>query len=162
MVCRQTLINTARIDYEFHGLELSASTSAAFERRNFMPCKPVCKLCEKLILSQSVSFSNGVLTVNLPAGSYDNGCKYCVVVAQAIPANTTISAPVVFTIGSNTRTYPLVKQDCAPVTACGIRSRTKYSVMVSTGVSGGVFKMMGKPCCSPDNALPSLIGSDQV
>ena len=65
-----------------------------------MACKPVCKLCDKLVISQSVTFAGGNLVVNLPAGSYNNGCKYCIVVAQAIPAETTINAPVVATIGT--------------------------------------------------------------
>ena len=58
-----------------------------------MACKPVCKLCDKLVLFQSVTFAGGNLVINLPAGSYGNGCKYCIVVAQAIPATTTINAP---------------------------------------------------------------------
>mgnify|MGYP002509330394 CR=1 FL=1 len=103
-----------------------------------MSCKPICKLCDKLIFSQAVTFAAGTLTVNLPAGSYQNGCKYCVVIAQTIPTTATIAAPVVFTIGTGTETYPLVNRCCAPVTACGIRSRTRYSVVVATDAAGGI------------------------
>lgn len=124
-----------------------------------MSCKPICKLCDKLIFSQAVTFAAGTLTVNLPAGSYQNGCKYCVVIAQAIPTTATIAAPVVFTIGTGTETYPLVNRCCAPVTACGIRSRTRYSVVVATDAAGGTFKMLGKPCCSPDYALHAIDGT---
>ena len=124
-----------------------------------MSCKPICKLCDKLIFSQAVTFAGGTLTVNLPAGSYQNGCKYCVVIAQAIPTASTIAAPVVFTIGTGTETYPLVNRCCAPVTACGIRSRTRYSVVVATDAAGGTFKMLGKPCCSPDYALLAIDGT---
>ena len=70
-------------------------------------CNNVCKLCDKLVISQAVTFANGTLTVNLPAGSYGDGCVYCIVVAQTIPAATTITAPVVITIGDGTATYPL-------------------------------------------------------
>lgn len=49
-----------------------------------MACKSVCRLCDKLVLSQSVTFADGALVINLPAGSYKNGGKYCIVVAQAI------------------------------------------------------------------------------
>ena len=59
-----------------------------------MACKAVCKLCDRLVISQAVTFANGVLTINLPAGTYNNGCKYCIVIAQTIPAATTITAPV--------------------------------------------------------------------
>lgn len=127
-----------------------------------MNCKPVCKLCDRLVISQAVTFAGGTLTVNLPAGSYSNGCKYCVVIAQTIPAATTITSPVVFTIGTGTEEYPLVNRCCAPVTACGIRTRTKYSVVVSTSATGANFKMLGKPCCAPDNSLAAIDGTAPV
>lgn len=68
-----------------------------------MACKNVCKLCDKLVLSQAVTFAGGNLVINLPAGSYGNGCKYCIVVAQAIPSTATINAPVLTRIYKNTR-----------------------------------------------------------
>ena len=76
-----------------------------------MDCNNVCRLCDRLILSQAVTFAGGTLTINIPAGSYNNGAKYCIVVAQAIPAATTINAPVVITIGSGTMQYPLVNPE---------------------------------------------------
>ena len=118
----------------------------------------VGKLCDRFILSQAVTFADGTLTINLPAGSYADGCKYCIVVAQAIPAETTIVAPVVITIGDGTTEYPLTNRCCAQVTACGIRTRTRYAVVVSTSATGGTFKMLGNPCCSPDNRLAALDG----
>lgn len=42
-----------------------------------MACKPVCKLCDHLVLSQSVTFTGGNLVINLPVGAYNNGEKYC-------------------------------------------------------------------------------------
>lgn len=122
-------------------------------------CKNVCKLCDRLIISDAVTFADDVLTVDLPAGSYSDKCKYCIVIAQAIPAATTIAAPVVFTIGGGTETYPLVNRCCVPVTACGIRTRTKYSTVLSTTATGATFKMLGSPCCSPDNRLRSVDGT---
>ena len=68
-----------------------------------MSCKPVCKLCDRLVLSQAVTFTGGTLEINLPAGSYNNGEKYCIVVAQAIPETTTINAPVYITSGPGQR-----------------------------------------------------------
>lgn len=124
-----------------------------------MSCSNVCKLCDRLIISESVTFAAGTLTINIPAGSYADGCKYCIVVAQTIPAATTITAPVVITIGTGTETYPLVNRCCAQVTACAIRTRTKYSTVVSTDATGGTFKLLGKPCCSPNNALPAIDGT---
>lgn len=124
-----------------------------------MACKPVCKLCDRLVISQAVTFDGTSLVINLPAGSYNDGCKYCIVVAQAIPATTTITAPVVISIGTGTVQYPLTNRCCAQVTACGIRTRTRYAVRVATDATGGMFKMLGNPCCSPSNALAAIDGT---
>ena len=119
----------------------------------------VCRECSRLIRSQTVTFDGTNLVINIPAGSYDNGCRYCIVVAQAIPATTTINAPVVITIGAGTVLYPLTNRCCAQVTACGIRTRTRYAVCVSTTATGGSFKMLGNPCCSPSNVLSFIDGT---
>ena len=124
-----------------------------------MQCKDVCNLCKNLVISQGISFTNGNLVVNLPAGSYADGRKICVIFAQTIPAETTINAPVLFTIGDGTETYPLTNKCCNSITACGIRTRTKYSVVVSTNATGGVFRMLGKPYCTPDNRLSAINGT---
>lgn len=122
-------------------------------------CKTICKLCPRLVISQSVTYADGVLTVNLPAGSYQNGCKYCIVIAQSIPATTIIGAPVVATIGTGTVQYPLVKCNCKQLTACALRTRTRYSVVVETTPTGGSLKLLGRPCCEPNNDLASIDGT---
>ena len=119
----------------------------------------VCKLCDRLILSQAVTFADGTLTINLPAGTYNRGEIYCIVVAQSIPAATTITAPVVITIGDGTEEYPLTTCNCAQVTACGIRTRTRYTTRVATSATGGSFRMLGRPCCSPSYALTGIDGT---
>lgn len=124
-----------------------------------MACKPVCQLCRHLVLSQAVTFADGTLIINLPAGAYNNCEKYCIVVAQAIPDTTTINAPVVITIGTGTVQYPLTTKACRAVTACGIRTRTRYSTCVVTNATGGTFRMLGQPCCSPNNQLTSIDGT---
>ena len=127
-----------------------------------MACKNVCRLCDKLIISTAVAFTGGNLVITIPAGSYNNNCKYCIVVAQAIPATTTINAPVVIQIGTGAQLYPLTKFNCRPVTACGIRTRTKYSVCVETTPTSAIFKMLGNPCCQPNNDLRSVNGTAPV
>lgn len=124
-----------------------------------MSCKPVCSLCPRLIISQTVTFTGGNVVVNIPAGSYRNGGKYCIVIAQAIPVAATINAPVVITIGTGTEQYPLTNRCCAQVTACGIRTRTRYSAVVSTNPTGGTFRLLGKTCPCPDNSLASIDGT---
>lgn len=83
-----------------------------------MNCPTVHSLCDNLIISQAVSFSDSTLTINLPSGTYGNGDKYCLVVAQDIPDTTTINANVVITIGTDTTTYPLINCDGTNVNAC--------------------------------------------
>lgn len=108
-----------------------------------MSCKNTCSLCRRLILSQSVTFTSGTLTVNLPAGTYNNGEKYCIVIAQAVPSTATINAPVVITIGAGSDTYPLLTSCCSQATASDIRSRTKYATRLVTSASGASFRMLG-------------------
>lgn len=122
-------------------------------------CKPVCKLCNRLVISQAVTFSGGTLIVNLPAGSYNDSERYCVVIAQAIPTTATVGAPVVFTIGAGTEQYPLTKCNCAQATVCNIRTRTRYAVRVSTTPTGGIFRLLGRVCSAQNNGLRSINGT---
>ena len=124
-----------------------------------MACKPVCKLCDRLVISQEVTFTGGNLVIKLPAGSYNNREKYCIVAAQSIPDTTTINAPVFVTIGTGTQLYPLADRCCAQLTACAIRTRTRYSTVVSTNGTGGTFKLLGSACPCPTNDLPSINGT---
>lgn len=128
-----------------------------------MACKNVCKLCDRLIISTAVTFTAGTgLTITIPEGSYQDGCKYCIVVAQTIPAATTITAPVFIQIGDGTELYPLNKCDCTQATACSIRTRTKYSTRVETSATTGVFKLLGNIPCSPNNNLTAIDGTAPV
>ena len=115
------------------------------------------RVCDRLIISSAVTFANGTLTINLPDGNYADREKYCIVVAQAIPATATITAPVVVTIGDDTTTYPLLNSDCSTVYACSINTRTRYTVCVFTDITSGVFRLMGKlPCSRCASNLASL------
>ena len=125
-----------------------------------MACKNVCRLCDNLIISTAVAFTAGTgLVITIPEGSYSDGCKYCIVVAQTIPAATTITAPVFIQIGTGTELYPLTKCDCTQATACSIRTRTKYSTRVETSATSGVFKLLGKVACAPNNNLLAIDGT---
>ena len=96
-----------------------------------------CRLCKRLVISQAVTYASGVLTINLPAGAYEDGQRYCMVIAQAIPADAIIGAPVVVTIGTGTVQYPLTKANCVQAVAANLRTRTRYPVCVSTSATGG-------------------------
>lgn len=123
-----------------------------------MSCPNYKRICDRLIISNSVTFTDDTLVINIPAGTYLDREKYCIVVAQNIPDTTTINAPVVITIGDDTETtYPLVNCDCTNATACSINRRTRYSVVVKTDIASGVFALKGKlPCSQCGNNLASL------
>ena len=124
-----------------------------------MACPTVCKLCNRLVISTAVTYTEGTgLIITIPQNSYEDGEKYCIVIAQNIPTNTPISAPVFIQIGDGTVYYPLDKCDCSQATACGLRTRTRYSTKVVTNPNSGAFRLMGKICCSPNNDLASING----
>lgn len=115
-----------------------------------MSCKRICKICKNLIISQSLTFSEGNLIIGIPEGSYEDGERVCIVVAQNLPTNTTINANVVIQIGNGDALYPVTKCDCAPLSACAIKSRTKYSMIVRTTVDSATFKLLGNISCKTD------------
>ena len=124
-----------------------------------MACKNICRLCDHLVISQSVEYATGVLTVNIPAGSYENCDKYCLIIAQAIPAEAIVGAPVVITIGEGTVTYPLLLCNGVQMTAGTLRTRTKYSTVVQTNTTGGSFRLLGKICFQQNNNLQAIDGT---
>lgn len=124
-----------------------------------MACNNVCRLCDKLIISTAVNYdaTTNELIIGLPAGTtYYNNNKYCIVVAQPIPTTTPISALVTVAIGTDPTRYPLVRRNCQQAIACNIRTRTKYSVCVSTNTVSGVFRLLGDIGCCGAEVLPSL------
>lgn len=124
-----------------------------------MACKNVCRLCDHLAISTAVSFTGGNLVITLPDNSYRDGEKVCIVIAQTIPAETTINAPVVVQIGTGTELYPLTTRNCAQVSACGVRTRTRYATRVVTSATSATFRMLGNPSCSPNYNLQSINGT---
>ena len=124
-----------------------------------MACRNVCRLCDHLAISTAVAFTDGNLVITLPADSYRNGEKVCIVIAQAIPEETTINAPVVIQIGDGTEQYPLTTRCCAQVSACGVRTRTRYATRVITSATGATFRLLGNPSCTPNYNLQSINGT---
>lgn len=123
-----------------------------------MACKNICKLCNKLILSTAIAYTAPNLVVTIPQGSYMDGEKYCIVLAQTIPTTTPVDAPVVIQVGDGTELYPLTSCDCRPVTARAVRTRTKYSTVVKTTATSGVFRLLGHLCNLTDG-LNSIDGT---
>ena len=121
--------------------------------------KRCCNECPKMIYVNTVTFAGGVLTLNFRAGSYRDGERFCFVITENIPDETTINAPVVITIGDGTVEYPLNDRCCAQLTAAALRTRTRYATRVNTTPTGGSFNLIGKACCTPDNSLAAIDGT---
>lgn len=124
-----------------------------------MSCKPICRLCDRIRISTAVNVVDGNVVIDIPSGSYNNNGKYCVIVAQNIPNTAPIGANMLITIGGGTVQYPLVDCNCRPVNVCAIRTRTRYAMRVETTATGGVFRMLGRGCCAPNNNLTSINGT---
>ena len=115
------------------------------------------KLCRNLVISESVTFTSPNLIINIPAGTYNNGQKYCLVVAQDIPTTTTYNATVGITIGSDTTIYPLVNSNCTNVSVNEIVTKGIYPCIVRTNIQNGVFKLIdGCNCCRTCRAASSI------
>lgn len=122
-----------------------------------MPHRNVCRLCDRLIISDAVTYTAPNLIIDIPDGTYLNGEKYCIVVNQPIPAETTITAPVFISIGGVTTTlYPLNRCTGTQALASGIETRTKYSTRVVTNTTSGTFQLIGCINENRSGVLPSL------
>lgn len=116
------------------------------------------KICPNTIISDSVTVVTDTLVIDIPDATYINGCKYGLVVAQAIPDDATYNMPVAISIGGDTTTvYPLVTCCGTQVVARQIATRYRYPVQVVTSATSGVFKVLGGLMfyCKSNN-LPSL------
>lgn len=116
------------------------------------------KICPNTIISDSVTVVTDTLVIDIPDANYFNGCKYGLVIAQAIPDEATYNMPVAVSIGGDTTTvYPLVTCCGTQVVARQIATRYRYPVQVVTSATSGVFRVLGGLMfyCSNTN-LPSL------
>lgn len=121
-----------------------------------------CRLCKNLVISDAVTVvtvdGTDTLVIDIPAGGcYCDGNKVCLVVAQNIPATATITQPVAISIGGDTTTvYPILNCDCTQVTACAIRTRTKYALCIQTTVDSAVFRSIKPLPCYPAMTLAAI------
>lgn len=120
-----------------------------------------CRLCPNIVISTAVTVitidGTDTLVIDVPAGFYRDNCRYCLVVAQTIPTTATISMPVAISIGGDTTVvYPIVNCDCSQVTACAIRTRTKYGLRLSTSATSAVFKTIKRLSGYPQETLVTI------
>ena len=131
-------------------------------------CIKNCRLCRNIVIStaETVVTVDGTdtLVIDIPVGFYPDFGRVCLVVAQTIPTTATITMPVAISIGGDTTTvYPILNCDCTQVTACAIRTRTKYGLRINTSATSAVFKTINKLTCYPETTLavipaPTTVG----
>ena len=112
------------------------------------------RLCPNFVVTTAVAFAGDTLTLTLPDNvTYTDGCKYCVVIGQTIPTETTLTAEVVAVIGTGTTAFPVLTRCGSPVTAQQVFTRTRYPVLVTTSATGGNLRVL---CPLPDVDSTSL------
>lgn len=111
---------------------------------------------ERIVFSNSITVTGGTLVINIANGSYADCQKFCLILIQNIPDTATINMPVGITIGTDTTVYPMVRCDCTQVTACALRTRTRYPMKVATTATSAVFKVLRNLSCAPDNRLAAV------
>ena len=131
---------------------------------NCFNCYSQCnKLCPNFIVSTSLTVVtvNGTdtLLIDIPTGTYGNGCTYCIIIAQNRPSTATVDMPVAISIGGNTTTvYPLVcNRTCLQANACQISGHSRLKVVVQTNIASGVFRVcsgLGSCCAETLRSLP--------
>jgi hypothetical protein len=121
-----------------------------------MSCNTRCNICERIVFSNSITVAGGTLVINIANGSYADCQKFCLILIQNIPDTATINMPVGITIGTDTTVYPMVRCDCTQVTACALRTRTRYPMKVATTATSAVFKVLRNLSCAPDNRLAAV------
>lgn len=121
-------------------------------------CNGNCRLCNRIRISQSITYTAPNTVINLVAGGYNDDEKYCIVTAQPIPSTATVNSPVVVTVGTGTQQYPLVNPDGTQVTAGSLRTRTRYATICQTTPTSAVFRLCRGLNC-PENGLVSVNGT---
>lgn len=111
------------------------------------------RLCPRVILANEVTFAGGVLTLNIPAGTYLNHARYHLVIADTVPDETTAASTIVVTIGDDATTYPLLLCNGVQATYRSMLPRTRwvYPVVFNTDVGGGGnFRLLSSVWGIPD------------
>lgn len=120
----------------------------------------VLRIDPRSVTPAEVTFAADTLTINLPQRSYNSGCPYFLRLANPIPAETTIGADVVITVGTGTVTYPLLDCSGVQVTAERLRSGYSYPVAVVSGGANGAFRLLAPLAYSRCNAAFSIDGTE--
>ena len=120
----------------------------------------VMRIDPRSVTAETLTFADGTLTINVPQRAFNAGCPYFLRIVDEIPAETTIGAAVVITIGEGTVEYPLLGCNGVPLTAEYLRSNYSYPVTVVSNSTTGAFKLLAPICYAKSNASFSIDGTD--
>lgn len=132
-----------------------------------MPCKysnSCGKLCSHFVVTTEVAFTDGSLVYTLPDNKIYSNCeKFCIVLGQAIPEETTRNAPVVFVVGTGTTQFPLLTRCGTPVTQGQVDTRRIYPVRVMTSATSGSLVALcplGNSSATPFASLNDIVAAE--
>lgn len=112
-------------------------------------CRNSCKVCKRLLFSESVTVAGTNLVVALPEFFNVSDCgRFCLVITQNLPDGATVNLPVVVTVGDDTTTYPLVDCTGLQLTASMLSTRCKYPVRATTNGVSSAFKILKNLSCN--------------
>lgn len=119
----------------------------------------IMRIDPRSVTPLGVTFAAGTLTINLPQRSYNSGCPYFIRLVEALPAEATIGAPVVVTVGTGTVEYPLLDCQGVQVTAERLRTGYSYPVAVVGNNASGAFRVIAPLVYRRYNTALSLDGT---
>ena len=124
-------------------------------------CKNNCDECPRKIYSDSVTVVTvntvPTLVVDVPAQTFTDCSKGCLVITQNIPDTATVYMPVALSIGGVTTTvYPVVDCGCNPVTAPMLRTRRRYPFKVSVNGTNATFRILKNLSCANVNNTATI------
>ncbi len=123
-------------------------------------CYPVLRIHPRSVTAAEIAFADDMLTINVPQRSFDSGKRYYLRIEEPIPAETTIGAAVVLTIGDGTVEYPLLDCNGTPITAERIRSGYRYTIELVGTPANGAFRVTGPLWYWRGNEAFSVDGTD--
>ena len=99
-----------------------------------MACNCGCNCCCNLVKSTAINLDteNNVLQITIPAATYDNHDKICLVITQAIPDGINSDTTVSILVGAATTEYPVYTRLLNYVYADAIRPRRLYPLYAAT------------------------------
>lgn len=120
----------------------------------------IMRIDPRSVTAEAITFAAGTLTINVPQRAFNSGCPYFLRLIDEIPAETTIGADVVITIGTGTVEYPLLTCSGTPLTAERLRSGYSYPITLVSGGTTGAFKLLAPVCYGKHGEAFSVDGTD--